>query len=217
MVTASQVVGKILSEKPALQEYLKRSLINYTSLAEYLLPSVERQLGAKASVAAIMMACRRHADSLKIQKKELEKIERGSELLIKTNLIDITVRKSPGLFAKVQKLYSLARYEEGDTLNVIYGNYEASIITNEHYSEEFLSALKGEKILKIDRNLVSLSLRFGETFRSTPGMIASVTSKLTFEHINILEIVSTNTELAVIVRNKDAMRAYASLEEFTSN
>ena len=109
----------------------------------------------------------------------------------------------------------MARYEEGDTLNVVYGNYEASIITNEQYAQRCLVALKGEKILKVDRKLVSLSLRFGETFRSTPGIIAAVTSKLTFEHINLLEIVSTNTELAVIVADKDAMRAYAALEEFT--
>jgi len=215
VVTVSHIVGRILADKPALQEYMKRNLVNYTALAEYLLPQVEKNLGKKATISAIMMACRRYAETLGQQKKTLEKVEKSSELLMKTNLVDITVRKSPALFSKVEKLYSMARYEEGDTLNVVYGNYEASIITNEQYAQRCLVALKGEKILKVDRKLVSLSLRFGETFRSTPGIIAAVTSKLTFEHINLLEIVSTNTELAVIVADKDAMRAYAALEEFT--
>ena len=215
MVTISNVVKKIISEKPILQEYLSRNLINYTSLAESMKPDIERQLGKKAEIPAIMMAIRRHCESLSDNHSRIWKAEPGSEILTKSNIVDITVRRSPNLFGKLIPLYSAVKYEEGDTLNVVHGNYEASIITSGHYLEKFLAALKGEKILKVDKDLVSISLRFSEKFRSTPGIMAAVTSKLAFDHINLLEIVSTNTELALIVTSKDAMRAYSALEGFT--
>lgn len=36
---------------------------------------------------------------------------------------------------------------------------------------------------------------------------------MAWENINIFEIVSTNTELTVILRKKDAMKAYEALDK----
>ncbi len=215
MVTVSYLVKQMLASRPLLHEYISSGLINYTALAESIAPTISLQLGRDVAIPAVVMALRRYSDGVVSGKKLLEKMELSSELLMKNNLVDVTVRKSPELFAKLLKLYSAAKYEQGDVLNVVHGNYEASIIFNGHYEDDFLRVLKGEKILKVERGLVSISLRFGDAFRATPGIIAAVTARLMFENINILEIVSTNTELALVVSGKDAMRAYSALENFT--
>lgn len=215
MVTIAHLVKQELGQRPLLLEYLARGLINYTALAESLAPGIARQLGKDVAIPAVVMALRRQAEGLAMARHSSERIEQSSELLMKTNLVDVTVRRSPQLFAKLLRLYSLSRGAEGYALNVVHGNYEASIIFNSQHEQQFLSVLKGEKILKVDRGLVSISLRFSDRFRATPGIIAAVTAKLMFENINLLEIVSTNTELALVVSGRDAMRAYAALEDFT--
>ena len=76
--------------------------------------------------------------------------------------------------------------------------------------------LKGERVIKIEQNLVALSLNFSEKFLYTPGVIATVVRKLTWENINIYELISTFTELTFIVSKKDAMKGYNALQRLVS-
>ena len=95
---------------------------------------------------------------------------------------------------------------------MIHGTTEISIITNQRYKDKVLKLLKGEKIINIEENLVSLSLRFSKEFFYTPGVISSIIRKLAWEGVNIFEIVSTFTELTIITSKKDAMKGYNALE-----
>src|SRR5690606_31147328 len=45
MVTVSQVVRKLVRDKPFLQEALSRGIINHASLAESFIPVIEKELG----------------------------------------------------------------------------------------------------------------------------------------------------------------------------
>jgi hypothetical protein len=135
-----------------------------------------------------------------------------SELIMKTNICDIGVIRKPGLMKKLNKLYGMVDFDKGDTLNIILGNFEVSIVTNEKYKGKFLDFLKGEKILNKESNLVALTMRFSEDFIHTPGVIFNTIRKLAWENINIFEIVSTLSELTLILREKDSIRAYDTLQ-----
>ena len=75
-----------------------------------------------------------------------------------------------------------------------------------------LDFLKDEKILNTEKNLVSLTLTYAKTFFYTPGVIFNIVRNISWENINIYEIVSTNTELTFILDKKDAIRGYEALE-----
>ncbi len=47
----------------------------------------------------------------------------------------------------------------------------------------------------------------------TPGVIFAAARKLYWDNASIFELVTTATELTFIFMKKDAMRAYASLQE----
>jgi hypothetical protein len=131
---------------------------------------------------------------------------------MKTNLCDIVVQKSTNALSKLKQIQALVSYEKGDVLNMIHGTTEISIITNQRYKDKVLKLLKDEKIINIEENLVSLSLRFSKEFFYTPGVISSIIRKLAWEGVNIFEIVSTFTELTIITGKKDAMKGYNALE-----
>jgi len=103
-------------------------------LAEQLIPEIEQELNKKIRHSAVVMALRRYAETLeKVHPKP--KFDYNSEIIMKTNLCDISVRKSPSLFSKLKQIYLIVNYEKGDALNVIHGNYEVSIVSNMRYLE----------------------------------------------------------------------------------
>ena len=127
--------------------------------------------------------------------------------------MDFNIIKSNNLLNKIKNLYSLVNFEKGDTLNIILGSNEVSIVTNEKYKDKFSNFLKGEKILNKEFDLVALTIVFGsKDFFDTPGILFTSTRKLAWEQINIYEIISTMTELSFILSKKDSMKAYNALQ-----
>ena len=214
MVTASHLVKKIIGENSFLMEAMGRELISYGNLAEQLKPEIEKELGRKIKEPAVIMALRRYAEELQGFDKKVTKFKFEGEILMRTNIIDFNVVKSNNMLAKIKNLYSLIDFEKGEILNIILGNNEVSIITNEKCEKKLLNFLSGEKILNKEFDLVSLTVSFySKDFIETPGVIFTAIRKLAWNNINIFEIVSTMTELTFILKKKDSIKAYNSLYE----
>lgn len=216
MVTVSAVVKNLVNEKPLLQEGLRQGIINFAALAERIKLQVEQQLGRKINEAAIIMALRRHSEALQANDVKSIRFEAGTQLTLKTNLAYFSVKRSEQLLRKLEELYKSFDYEAGDTFNIIHGNYEVSIITNEKREKKVaaaISELGPGQITTKERNLVSVSMSLDKDFPYTPGVLFAVTRKLYWDDINIFEIVSAATELTLIFQKRDAMRAYAALQE----
>ena len=213
MVTVSHLVKKVVSENSFLLEAMSKELISHGNLAEQLKPEIEQELGKKVKETAIVMALRRYEEELQGFDKKIRKFEFQGEIIVRTNIIDFNVVKSSGLLNNIKNLYGLVDFGRGDTLNIILGSNEISIVTNEKYKEKLSKFLKGEKILNKEFDLVALTIIFeGKNFLTTPGVIFTAIRKLAWEQINIYEIVSTKTELAFILNKKDSMKAYNALQ-----
>jgi len=214
MVTISHIVKKYVSDNSFLLEAMSKELISYGNLAEHLKPEIEQELGKKVKESAIVMALRRFAEELHDFDKKIKKFNFNSEIILRTNIIDFNVVKSHNLLNKIKNLYGLVDFERGDTLNIILGSNEVSVVTNEKYKDKLTNFLKGEKILHKEYDLIALTIVFeGKNFFITPGVIFTAIRKLSWEQINIFEIVSTMTELSFILSKKDSMKAYNVLQE----
>lgn len=212
MVTVSHLVQKYVQGKPFLQEAIVRGIVSYGSLAEEAKPVIEKELGKKINTFAVTMALRRYAEKL-IEIHKPKKEVRPSELMMKTNLCDITFVKSPSLMKKLDILYRKMDFEKGDIMNIIQGSYEISIISGEKHEKIILELLKNEKMIHLERGLVSLTLiyEYNNEFLYTPGAIFTAIRLLSWEDINIFEVVSTNTELTFIINKDDLMKGYDCL------
>lgn len=217
MVTISHIVKKIISGQPFVEEALGSGIISVANLAEQLAPKIEKELGKKVKQAAVVMALRRYSEQISEHRKKTKTFDFTGEIIIKTNICDFTVVKSANLLTKLRNVHNLVNFERGDSLNVIIGNNEVSIITNEKYVQKLIKFLSGERILNKEQGLVALTILFtGDDFVHTPGVIFNAVRKLAWENINIYEIVSTMTELTFILSNKDSMKAYDVLQELVS-
>ena len=209
MVTISHIVKKIVKEQPFVEEGLGRGIISIANLAENMLPAIEKELDKKVKHAAIVMALRRYADEISSHRKKVSEFNYAGEIIMKTNICDFTIVRSPSLLAKLKLLHGLVDLERGDVLNFILGNNEVCIITSERHIDRLTKFLSGEKVLNKETGLVSLTIILtADDFTHTPGVIFDVVRQLAWENINIYEIISTMTELTFILNKKDSMRAY---------
>ncbi|MDO8643288.1 MAG: hypothetical protein Q7R76_06980 [Candidatus Woesearchaeota archaeon] len=213
MPTVSHLVKKIIAERPNLQEAILENIVSFANLAEHLQPRIERELGTGVQTQSIVMALRRHAEELNGRVSAPRSFRLVSEIIMKTNLCDITLVKTPSAVEKIRTLHSLIDVHKGETLNAIYGNYEVTLVLPQKHLDAAKKILKSEKILNTATNLVALTLSMTKDFFTTPGVLALATRKLAWENINICENISTMTELIFIIAEKDATRAYNVFQE----
>src|SRR3989338_1762778 len=214
MVTIAHLVKKEVSQNEFLIEAMSKDIISFGNLASLLKKDIEKELGSPVKDSAIVMALRRYADELTSTSSKIEGKRLHGEILMRTNLMDVNVLKTPSFSSKIKDLYKIVDVEHGYIFNVILGNNEASIITNEKYKERLMGFLKGEEIIMKQQDFVAITLRFSSKgFITTPGVIFSAGRRLAWENINIYEIVSTLTELTVIIHKKDSMRANTVLQD----
>jgi len=212
MVTVSHIVNKLVDEKVYLQEAIGKGIASYGSVAKHLKPEIEKELRKEVAHYAIVAALRRYAEKLDVKFKEIKFTNNNSEVNLKTNIIDINVLKTPGLFDKLKRIYDIIKFDKGDILHIIYGRNTASIITNERYKNQICKFLQNERIIDIKEELVALSFAIDKKLVSTPGVLFQIVRNFAWENINIIEIISIDLEMIFIVSEKDAVTGYKALK-----
>src|SRR3989338_6277433 len=110
MPTVSHIVKKIVSGQPFVGEGLANGIISIASLAEHMLPGIEKELGKKAKQAAVVMALRRYSEEIAEHRKRSKAFSLKGEILLKTNICDFTILKSPSLLVKLKSIHNLVNY-----------------------------------------------------------------------------------------------------------
>ncbi len=216
MESVSSIVKRLLHQRPFLLEAFGRGILSFGGLAAEFKPTVERQLGKEVKESAIVMALRRYAEETR--DKPTPEVEPETplscEILMKTNICDFNVKKNEALLQRLGRLYEMVQLGKGDFLNVTIGNDEVSIAISEKYRDKTEEFLGDEKLFEERSGLVSLTLLFSGDFLHTPGIVFQALRKLAWENINVYEIVSTMTELTVVISKEDSGRGYEALQEF---
>lgn len=212
MVTISHLTKKILQDKPFIHEALERGLVNLGALAEMIKPQIEQELQQKVKTSTISMAIRRYLEKKRQFLKKI-KLSKKTDLLVKSNLFEISLPRTPNLHKTITKLYQIINFGIGDTLNIIYGNYEILIISNDKYKKKFLDILKSENILEVQENISSISIKIPKECLYMPGFYFAITKLLLLENIPIIDIVNTKTEATLVLFDKDIPKSYSVLKE----
>ena len=213
MVTVSHLVEKVIEQKPFIQEALSNGIINNAALADQMLPEIEKELKKKVKFSAVNMAVRRLSEKLEQSFISKAKFDKNSDITLKSNLIEITVYKMEDSQEYIGKLYSLVDLKGGDFLTITQGLHELMIITNEKYEKKILEMFPNKLIKKSIKDLSSITINIPEESIENIGLFYIVTRALNWENINIVDIVSTFTEMTFIIKEEDTARSFNVLKE----
>ncbi len=214
MDTISNCVKRIIDKKPFLIESMSRGIVSYGNLADIISEDIGMMLDKEVKHSAVVMALRRYGDELKRRDESKETSTIQYELLMKTNIFDINLVKTTSVLEKIKKLYNIVTIERGDFLNITLGNNEVSIAISDKYVKQLKELLKDEKVLHELEDMVALTVIFTGDFLHTPGVVFEAVRKLSWNNINVYEIVSTMNELTFVIERSDSINAYEVLQSF---
>ncbi|MFH1306315.1 MAG: hypothetical protein ABIH83_01500 [Candidatus Micrarchaeota archaeon] len=215
MPTVAHLVQKYVRSHPHLEEFIERDLISFHRLARYLRKYIEAELGKEVEEGSVVMALSRMREKMADKREEgmknpgMEKLQ----LSLRSGVMQIDLQKSGKIQQKLQKIQQIASGGPEEILSITQSMYEITIISSEKYEKKFLELLKGEKILNMEKGLSLLVLRFGKDILYQPGFFDRVLRELAWENVNIFEIISTLTELIIVLKEEEAGKAYDVLRK----
>ena len=212
MVTIARTVEKIIERKPFLQEALVRGIVNVAALADEITPEVEKEMGNKVKFSAVMMAIRRLGEKLEKTVIKRAKFDKNTDISVRSDLYEITVRKSQGVQTKISKLYEIINTKETDILTVTQGFHEITLITNQRNKQKLKKLFKPSEVKSEINNISSITINIPFEALGQVGLFYISTKALTWESISIIEIVSTLTELTFIIKDDDTPKAFETLK-----
>ena len=215
MATVAHLVQKIIRQQPHLEDFIERDLVSFHRLARYLLPLIKAETDEEVNEGAVVMAISRLREKMVDKRgKEVAQPSWGTiEISMRGGVVEIDVPRNDATYGKIDRLRSMIESPQEDFFNVVQGQYEMTIIASKKYRERFLRELKGEKVLHVEEDLSLVYLRFPDEVLYTPGFFDRTLRELSWQNINVFELVSTLNELVIVVKENEASRAYEVLRQ----
>lgn len=215
MITISRLIGELLRADDIAREALRLNYLNMSAYAKKIRPQIESRLYKPVSVGSIVVSLSRIRKTCAGEPdyRPLVKIE---DLSLRANLSEVTYEKTKEAVIAAAKLNTLIIHPDA-FFAITQGTHELTVICDSAHLEQIVNQFPVEPKGRY-ADLTAVTVRFIEQeYIEVPNMIFTLTSALAVHRINLIEIVSTYTELSFVVRNKDAERTISALSQFLMN
>lgn len=212
MITVPEATKKIIERSRYLSEAMSKGLLNYSALSRYIRPEIEEMLFKDVSESSIIMALKRLEPYFKPKFKAIDVFKGTPEMIVRSNLEELTLANNEELTKNLAKICAIYASKPKYFFTVTEGISETTIIASNGLFSEIRRLFSKETILSEYKNLSSITIRMPKEVMDTPGIFYFFLKSLAWEGINIVEVVSTNLELTLILEDKEVNRAFAILK-----
>lgn len=214
MITVPEVAKKIIERSRYLSEAISKGIINYSALARYIKPELEQILMKKVSNASIIMALNRLESEFAPKFKQSNIFKSPPEIIVHSNLFLVVLPNS-----EVQGLSMfLSRDANSRSLFVKnQGIHETTLILSQDLYDKYKTTIESKNPLLSQDMISAITVYLPPEALETCGIYYFFLKSLAWEGVNILELVSTLSELTIIVEDKDVERAFAIIKSLFTN
>ncbi|HKC04482.1 MAG TPA: hypothetical protein VKC54_01275 [Patescibacteria group bacterium] len=209
MLKVSDTVREILENSETAVEAMRSGVLNLRAFARQIQPLVEAKTLKPVKMGTIVVALSRIGSSVKGIEQLVPNITL-SELSIKSPLCDITYEKTGESVRLAHSFSNKLGDLNGHFFTMTQGIKEITFIISDDLRDKLLNHFPGNP-KAIFQDLVGLNVSFSEDYLAHPNVIYAILSRLAIKRINVIEIVSTYTELMIVVEKKEMESAIAQL------
>lgn len=215
MKTIAAVVEQYIKTKPYLSTAMTQGIINLTSLARQIQPEIEETLQKPARSGAIVMALKRISDNLEfLSTHKIVKVLKGiGDITVRSNLVDFSFKISETLLNAQAQFLS----EVNDNPNIFYtssrGVTESNIIVSSNAAAQLENYFQSECLIEKTEDLSSISIKLPTENVTIPGIYYFIFQRLSWEGVNIYEVISTSNEFTIIVGEDQVNSAFKAIKE----
>lgn len=209
MKTISSAVEDYIKSKPFLISALSQGIINLTSLSRIIKTEIELSLKKEVRYGAIVMALKRLSSELEFRTtyKIVKIIKDIGDITVRSSLVDYNFKVSETLLSNQAKLLSKVDNND-DFYTSSRGVNECNIVVSGNLSSLVETILKEEICISKQSNLSSISIKLPAENVSIPGVYYFVFQRLSWEGINIYEVISTSNEFTILVNEEQVDKAF---------
>ncbi len=212
MRTITDELEDIILQSPFLEEGITTGVVNFSALARQLRPQIKAALLRDVSEAALVMALRRLSPGLAKRPGASKRLaDYIRDLTVRSGLCAFTFVRTQSLIARQGRLLSKAADQPDAFVTFAQGAVEVTTIVDSKLSSTVERLFSDEKcLIRID-NLAAISVRIKPETVEAPGIYYSILKQLALNNINTVEVVSTYTELTIILEKINVDRAFSIL------
>jgi adenylate cyclase len=138
------------------------------------------------------------------------------KLTLKDRIVVIALRNDPGIPRLLAKFSATVDYVRGETLHIVSGIETVKVVTDLKNLEEFFRLIPKKKILKVTYDAAEIVISLADSVLVTPGVVATISSHIAQNGINLIEYITCSPHAIVVVDAKDALKCYELLENMAT-
>jgi aspartokinase len=211
MINISRAVADIFFQDDVALAAARRGWLNLSSYARHIQPAVQTALLKEASEGSIVTALSRITASLPAGTDERTNVIQN--LAVHANLEGVSYERSERVSEQIRQIYHQVKAGTKTFLTVTQGINEITIVAETEVARMFRAKLDGTPRVYLKEGLVGITAKFAPYHLETPNLIYSLVRRLAYKNVNLVEIVSTATELTFIIDKRDLATALEQLQK----
>jgi len=218
MKTIASVVEEYIKKKPFLSTALSQGIINLTSLSRQIQPDIEIIIKKRAKSGAIVMALKRISDNMEfVSTHKIVRVLKGiGDITVRSSLIDYSFKISDTLFGAQSLFLSEINQKKDSFYTSSRGVSECNIVISNNLSLLIDKYFENEFLVKKLENLSSVSIKLPNENISIPGIYYFIFQRLSWEGVNIIEVISTSNEFTILVDEDYVNTAFKVIKDLKS-
>lgn len=212
MLKISNAVKTVLYSSDIALLALDNGWLNLSAYAESIKRQVESLTKKPVKTGSIVVALSRLKPNIPKNIIALPKII-IEELTVKADLVEVVYDKTDKTLENLAKVYKSNIFKTTDYLTVTQGIGEVAIMLQRRDLPKIRKIYIHRNPKHLTEDLVSLTIRVSPEYIYTLNTFYALTKKFTLKQLNIVNIISTYTEMAFIVESKNLEAAFLTLNE----
>ena len=215
MKTISSAVEEYIKSKPFLVSALTQGIINLTSLARMMNKHISSVMNKDVRNGAIVMALKRLSSDFEFRSslKILRTLRNIGDITVRSSLIDYNFKISPSLMTSQAKLMAEISDDKNNFYTSSRGVNECNVVVSGNLADLVESCFYNEICIHKETELSSISVKLPIENVSVPGIYYFVFQRLSWEGINIYEVISTSNEFTILVNEEQVDKAFRIIKD----
>ena len=219
MRTIASTVAAYIKTKPYLSSALSDGIINLTSLARKIQPDIENVMRKTVNRGAIVMSLKRASDDAEFSTdsdKITSVLKNMGDITVRSSLIDYSFSISETLLLNQAHLLKEIEHKKEVFYTSSRGVAESNIIVSQNISELVDTIFNAETCHSKVENLSSITIKLPTENVTIPGIYYFIFQRLSWEGINVNEIISTSNEFTILIDEQQVSSAFEEIKKLKS-
>jgi hypothetical protein len=210
MKTIAATVVDYIKTKPYLSSALSDGIINLTSLARNIQDDIEELTKKPVKPGAIVMALKRISDTADfVQTKQITMVLKNlGDITVRSSLVDYSFLISDSLLVAQSNLLKDIEQKKEVFYTSSRGVSESNIIVSQNIAPLVDELFKDESCFSKTENLSSITMKLPSENVTIPGIYYFIFQRLSWEGVNINEVISTSNEFTILMHEDQVNTAF---------